>query len=64
MLTHISIGWFIWVPNVTFDEDAVEQVIAAPQPTRQNHTPSSVRNDLSDTNTVVLEMPYTNPHIE
>ena len=57
MCSYISRGWLVEVPNVIFDEDAVQAVIAAPDPTPVNHPPCSVRDDLSHTKAVVFEMP-------
>ncbi len=55
MPSHISAGWLIWMPDVIFHEDAVEPVIAAPKPPWVDYTPSSVRDNFSDTNAIVLE---------
>jgi len=57
MRSHISGGWLVGVPDVIFYKNAVQAVIAAPQPTRLNHSPSSVRDDLSHTDAVMFEMP-------
>jgi len=43
------------MPDVIFHEDAVEPVIAAPKPPWVDCTPSSVRDNFSDTHAVVLE---------
>src|SRR6266516_4101253 len=55
MPSHISAGWLIWIPDVIFHEDAVEPVIAAPKPPWVDYTPSSVRDNFSDTNAIEHE---------
>src|SRR6266566_7064552 len=57
MCSYISGGWLVGVPNVIFHKNAVQAVIAAPEPTPVNHPPCSVRDDLSHTKAVVFEMP-------
>jgi hypothetical protein len=57
MRSHISGGWLVGVPDVIFYEHAVEVVITAPKPTRLNHPPRSVRDDLPQTKAVVFEVP-------
>src|SRR6266516_6729169 len=57
MCSYISGGWVVGVPDVVFHKNAVEAVIAAPKPTRLNHPPCSVSDDLSHTDAVVFEMP-------
>ncbi len=60
MLSHISAGWLVWIPDVIFHKNAVEPAIAAPKPPWVDYTPSSVRDNFSDTNAVVLET-HRNP---
>ena len=57
MRCHISGGWLVGMPDVIFHQNTVEAVIAAPKPPWVNHTPRSVRDDLSHTNAIVFEMP-------
>src|SRR6266566_3150608 len=57
MRSYISGGWLVGVPDVIFYKHAVEAVIAAPKPTRLNHPPRSVRDNLPDTKAVVFEVP-------
>jgi len=55
--SHITGGRLIRVPSVISHVDAVEAVIAAPNPTRRNHPPSPTSNNLSHTNALVSESP-------
>ncbi len=57
MCSYISGSGLVRVPNVILHKNAVQAVIAAPKPTRVNHPPCSVRDDLSHTKAVVFETP-------
>ena len=52
---HVTRSWLMGQPDVISDKNAVEQVIAPPEPTRGYNPPSTIRDDLSRTNTLVPE---------
>jgi|SRR6266852_7595222 len=57
MRSYISRGWLVGMPDVIFHKNAVEAVIAAPKPTRLDHSPRSIRDDFSNTNAFLFDMP-------
>src|SRR5438105_2304295 len=45
---HIAGSWFVGLPDIVRDIHAVQPIIASPEPTRLDHPPSAIADDLAE----------------